>query len=326
MRDSAERLLKGRSIGIFGKGGSGKSTITVLLARALRQAGYEVAVLDADSTNVGLPEALGVVAPPKSLIEHFGGMVFSGGAVTCPVDDPTPLEEPDIFLQNLPEELVGKSPGGIWLLVAGKIGHRGPGAGCDGPIAKIVRDLRIHGPGEEPVTLVDFKAGFEDTARGVIIGLDWAVVVVDPTLAGVQMAIDLKNTVEELRRGASPATEHLSQPALVDLVRDLYRKARIEGVLCMLNKVSDGATEHILRTKLGESGIDPIGVIPTIPSIAASGLTGAPLDSIAAELALRDVVRRIETAESNRSQQAIGVVGAGRESAPEMVRANRGEP
>jgi CO dehydrogenase nickel-insertion accessory protein CooC1 len=311
MRFSPERSLRGKKVGIFGKGGSGKSTVTVLLARAFRRAGYEVAVLDADSTNAGLPEALGLEASPEPLIEHFGGMVFSGGSVTCPVDDPTPLEAPDIFLDSPPEGQARKSPDGIWLLVAGKMGQRGPGAGCDGPIAKIVRDVRIHDRGEEPVTLVDFKAGFEDTARGVIIGLDWALVVVDPTLAAVQMAIDLKDTVEELKRGALPATEHLSRPALIGLARDLYRRARIEGVFHLLNKVSDAATERVLRTKLGKEGIDPIGVMPTIPSIAASWLEGAPLDSITAELVLLDVVRRIETAESTRSRQAPGAVRAG---------------
>jgi CO dehydrogenase nickel-insertion accessory protein CooC1 len=254
---------------------------------------------------------LGLETSPEPLVEYFGGMVFSGGAVTCPVDDPTPLENPDVFLADLPEGLAVKSPDGIWLLVAGKMGGRGPGAGCDGPIAKIVRDIRIHVPDNEPVTVVDFKAGFEDTARGVIIGLDWALVVVDPTLAGVQMAIDLKETVEQLERGALPATEHLTRPALIDLARDLYRRSRIQGVLCVLNRVSDAGVAHVLRAKLGEKGIDPIGVIPTIPSIAESWLTGARLDSITAELALLDVVRGIETAELGRSREEIGVARAG---------------
>jgi CO dehydrogenase nickel-insertion accessory protein CooC1 len=284
--------------------------VTVLLARALRRAGYGVAVLDADSTNAGLPKALGLEDAPESLVEYFGGMVFSGGTVTCPVDDPTPLEKPDIFLQELPAGLVARSSDGIWFLVAGKMGRRGPGAGCDGPIAKIVRDVRIHDRGNEPVTLVDFKAGFEDTARGVIVGLDWALVVVDPTLAGVQMAVDLTDTIEELKNGVPPATEHLSRPALIELARNLYRKARIEGVMCLLNKVSDKQVEHVLREKLSKKGVDPIGVMPTIPSIAASWLTGARLDSMTAELALLDVVRRIEAAEARRSLEEPRAVRA----------------
>ena len=48
-------------------------------------------ILDADSTNLGMPGALGLTSEPEPLLDLFGGMAFSGGRVTCPVDDPTPL-------------------------------------------------------------------------------------------------------------------------------------------------------------------------------------------------------------------------------------------
>ncbi len=50
----AEKLLAGKRIGVLGKGGSGKSTVAVLMARALRGCGYQVCILDADSTNAGI--------------------------------------------------------------------------------------------------------------------------------------------------------------------------------------------------------------------------------------------------------------------------------
>lgn len=79
----------GKRIGVVGKGGSGKSTLVVLLAGALRTRGYEVCILDADSTNIGLHNGLGISLPPDSLMDYFGGMVFSGGMSTIPVNDPT---------------------------------------------------------------------------------------------------------------------------------------------------------------------------------------------------------------------------------------------
>jgi len=69
MNRRGNKKLAGKKIGILGKGGSGKSTITVLLAKALRKHGYDVCVLDADSANIGLHQALGIDKPPASLID-----------------------------------------------------------------------------------------------------------------------------------------------------------------------------------------------------------------------------------------------------------------
>lgn len=299
------RRLAGKRLGIFGKGGSGKSTVTVLLTGALRERGHEVVVLDADSTNVGLSAALGLERPPQPLIEQFGGMIFSGGSVTCPVDDPTPLAGADISLARLPKEFVGRTAEGIRVLVAGKMGELGAGAGCDGPIAKIARDLRIHGDGQDPVTLIDFKAGFEDSARGVLTGLDRAIVVVDPTVAAVRMAVDLKKTIEGVREGALPATRHLEDSALVQLARSLYRKARIRGMLCVLNRIPDDETESYLRARLAQQAIQPAAAIRADRSITVSWLRGMPFDAAEAAAQVRDVAEMLEAAE--RSEETVTV-------------------
>jgi CO dehydrogenase maturation factor len=301
------RGLARKRIGVFGQGGSGKSTVSVLLAKALRGTGYRVVLLDADSTNVGLSAALGVESPTRSLIDHFGGMVFSGGSVTCPVDDPTSLPDADLTLDRLPEGLAVRSPDGIWLLEAGKIGHRGPGAGCDGPIAKIARDVRIHG--ENLVTLVDFKAGFEDSARGVVTGLDRALVIVDPTQASIRMAADTKTMVDRIRAGALPATRHLESPRLVELAHGLYRRSRIRGVLCILNKIPDEETESFLRARLAEYGIDPIGAVRDHRSVTTAWLRGETLDAGAARDEVLAVARVLEASEARVETTAVGAVG-----------------
>ena len=298
-----EKPLSGKRIGIFGKGGSGKSTVAVLLAKALKDAGYGVAVLDADSTNVGLPQALGAL-PPAHLLDYYGGMVFSGGAVTCPVDDPTPLTGADLYLDDLPPAYQGHSANGIDLFVAGKIGDKGPGAGCDGPIAKIARDFRPRYTGEAPVTLVDFKAGFEDSARGAITSLDWVVVVVDPTSASIQMAIHMKEMVEKLNAGQLPATSHLENPEFVEIAQKIFREAEVKGVLIILNRIRDDEMESYLRARLSDGGIEPIGIIHEDPALTISSLKGTYLKATELMSDAEKIISEIEVAKKRSASQS----------------------
>lgn len=232
---------------------------------------------------------------PDSLLDYFGGMVFGGGVVTCPVDDPTPLDNADIAVKELPAEYYGRSPDGIQFFVAGKKGDKGPGAGCDGPIAKIARDFSPQFEGEQPITLVDFKAGFEDSARGNITSLDWIVVIVDPTIAAIEMAGNMKEMVDLLKAGALPATAHLEYPELIELACQMYREANVKGVLFVLNKVRDSPTEQFLRDRLAEKEIQPVGVIHDAPTISMAWLMGKSLIKSSAEKEAELIIQAIET-------------------------------
>jgi len=294
--DEVKSLVR-RRIGIVGKGGSGKSTTAVLMAKVLRERGYEVIVLDADSTNVGLHQILELKSAPASLIDYFGGMVFSGGSVTCPVDDPTPLPDAEVTLDQLSDGYYARNREGIILLTAGKIGDRGPGAGCDGPINKIARDFKLRSEDPSPVTLVDFKAGFEDSARGAITSLDWVIVVVDPTNAAIQMAIHMKEMVAQIKAGKPPSTQHLESPELAELAKLIFREARIKDVLVILNRVVDEEMENFLQERLEQHGIKPIGTIREDPSLTITWLKGKPLLETEAQKDVERIIRILEAIE-----------------------------
>jgi CO dehydrogenase nickel-insertion accessory protein CooC1 len=272
-------LFAGKRIGIFGKGGAGKSTFIVLLARALHACGHQVCIVDADSTNVGLSQALGSDSVPKALLNYYGGMIFNGGKVTCPVDDPTPLQGAEIYFDEIPPQYYAFTKEGIALLIAGKIGDLGPGAGCDGPISKIARDITLHRREQEPVTLIDFKAGFEDSARGAVTSLDWAIVVVDPTKASIEIAANMRDMVRKIQADTLPATAHLENPEMVDLANRIFTESKIKDVFIVLNKVPNAEIEDYLREKLLKKDIMPLGVIHEDPTIPVAWLKGDPLNA-----------------------------------------------
>ena len=60
IRAHRESNNRHRKIAVCGKGGTGKSTLTALLAGALRREGYTVLVIDSDESNPGLPRLLGL--------------------------------------------------------------------------------------------------------------------------------------------------------------------------------------------------------------------------------------------------------------------------
>jgi CO dehydrogenase nickel-insertion accessory protein CooC1 len=282
-------------IGVFGKGGAGKSTAVVLLAKALRKRGYDVYILDADSTNLGSHLGLGLEYCPAPLIDYFGGMVFSGGRVTCPVDDPTLLDGAEISLEDLPTPYWARNEEGIYYLVIGKLGLQGPGAGCDGPFSKIARDLKVRGAAGGGVTLVDFKAGLEDTVRGALTSLDWAIHIVDPTTTSLEMVPEMVEMVDRIRAGTPPATEHLGSRELVELAKTIFREARIKGVLVVLNRVPDAEVERHMRRALDDNQIVPIGVIHEDPSLSLSWLRGTPLEPRGTRREVEEIIDALET-------------------------------
>jgi len=289
-----DKIFAHKRIGILGKGGSGKSTITVVLSKALRNVGYQVCVLDADSTNAGIHAALGFEQPPVSLIDYFGGPVFSGGKVSCPVDDPTALPEAVVDLKKIPERFYASDGNGLFLFQLGKIADKGPGAGCDGPISKITRDLNIQGIGDQPVTVIDVKAGLEDSARGVVTSMDWIMTVVDPTVASIQIAADIKTLISQIQAGKVPPTEYLERPELIERVKQLYKEARIKTSFALLNKIRDKHTEDYVSKKLQEKGLTPIGVIHEDASISLSWLEGKPLEGTRANREMTAAIKKLE--------------------------------
>jgi len=172
---------------ICGKGGCGKSTLTILLARALAETGRKVLVIDADESNLCLHRLLGA-HQPEIMMDAMGGRKGTREVLKQAADH---HHEDDFFkqvmtLDNLPAECLAEADG-IKLLVVGKIKEFGEGCACMiGGISKAVL-ARLQEKDNE-IVLIDAEAGLEHFGRQVDKNCDLVICVVDPNYESIQMA------------------------------------------------------------------------------------------------------------------------------------------
>ena len=180
---------------VCGKGGSGKSSLTVLSARVLSES-HRVYVVDSDESNTLLPRMLGVDAPIP-LVEYLGGKrtIFERGEVDLVKALAT--AGGGIRFADLPHEYVSSSSEGIKLITIGKVREFGEGCACPfNFLAKTLLKNLVLEDGE--IVLVDTDAGVEHMGRGVEEGCDAVLSVADPTAESLELARILRHEAERL--------------------------------------------------------------------------------------------------------------------------------
>ena len=169
-----------KKISVCGKGGCGKSTVVVLMAKKMRARGYRVIVVDSDESNTGLAQMLGFENRPTPLLELVGGKknvfrTFSDEA------EPSSsiLAQEEIRTADLPPPyIVGAD--GLRLACIGKILQSLEGCAC--PMGALSREfLGRLSLEENEIALVDMEAGIEHFGRGVETRVDGLLIVVDPS-------------------------------------------------------------------------------------------------------------------------------------------------
>ncbi|OQX62796.1 MAG: hypothetical protein B5M56_05215 [Desulfococcus sp. 4484_241] len=171
---------------ICGKGGSGKSSVTAVLARALAKEKMAVLVVDADESNSGLHRLLGV-DPPMNLLDHLGGKKAFKEKLNSPLPATDSLiGAPSISTDSLPKECVAQN-GAVRLVSVGKIHEAGEGCAC--PIGVLSRTVlsRLE-TGQNEIVLVDTEAGIEHFGRGLDKGCDIIIGVIDPSFESFELA------------------------------------------------------------------------------------------------------------------------------------------
>ena len=181
-------------LAVSGKGGVGKTTISALIAMALRDAGKKVIAIDADPDSnllacMGYPESESV--PPlvelKDFIAERTGVKpgTTGGMykLNPKVDD-------------IPEKY-SVDVDGIKVLVAGAV--KKGGAGCYCPENSLVRSLLSHLLLDSGSALVlDMEAGVEHLGRATVEAIDHLIIVVNPGRRSIETALRIRKLAGDI--------------------------------------------------------------------------------------------------------------------------------
>ncbi len=251
---------------VCGKGGSGKSTLTALIANALKNRSYHVLVIDADESNLGLHRLMGV-SHPLPILDSLGGKkgFREKMAPAFPQASGDGLFKDRMEIDDLPEKCVAHADG-IRLIAIGKIHEFGEGCACPmGALSRLILPkLNIK---ENEVVIIDTAAGVEHFGRGIDAAGDIILGIIDPTYESLTLAKKMQGMA------AQAGTE----------------------MFFVLNKVDDQIKLSMIQN-VGPENV--VAVIPQSQSIFKDNLAGKKLQTALKEV--DPICRLIEEFKTNR--------------------------
>lgn len=211
---------------VCGKGGSGKSALTVLMARVLSK-NHRVYIVDSDESNALLPQMFGAKSP-RPLVEYLGGKgnIFKRGEVD--IVKALAAAGRGVRLTDLPSEYISSSREEIRLVSIGKVREFGEGCAC--PFNFLARALlKSLILGDDEVVLMDTDAGVEHMGRGVEEGCDAILAIVDPTAESLVLAGILNQEAARLGKRFWLVVNKIT-PSVADTVTMKTKDAGLEAV------------------------------------------------------------------------------------------------
>jgi CO dehydrogenase maturation factor len=232
---------------VCGKGGSGKSTITAVLAKNLTAKGYRVIVVDADESNFGLSAQLGLTEP-KELMEQIGGKNALKNKMGKVQGDghKAPVFSETWRIEDIPGDILSKKDN-LYLLQIGKVKHYGEGCAC--PMGVLSKDFLTHLTlAQKDFAIIDTEAGVEHLGRGIAEGVDLILAIIDPSFESIRLSEKIRAMAEESNKPC----------------------------YFIINR-ADGATAEKIAAKIGMEQV--IGIVPFSSSVQDKGLSGEALDA-----------------------------------------------
>lgn len=225
-------------IGVVGKGGVGKTTVSSLLARALTERDRSVLAVDTDSNpNLGL--SLGLDAERTEAVPTVPRSIVVGS-------------RGDLTVAELMADYAVATPAGVALMSALRVTEAGAGCTCGGHAT--VRSLLGQAlETEVDDTIIDMEAGIEHLSRsgGTLAHADVLVLVMEPS----------RKSVITAHRTIALATE-----------------LGIQAWVGVGNKVGDDTDLDAIRSLCAEYDVPLDVVIPDSPEVIDADRAGRPLD------------------------------------------------
>jgi CO dehydrogenase maturation factor len=240
-------------IALTGKGGVGKSTLAALIARAARERGNEVVVIDADpdmnlATLFDVPRDVRItpIVEMKELIAERTG---------TRVGEPAPFFTMNPKVSDLPERFwIDRS--GIKLLVMGTVQKGGGGCAC--PENAFLKSLLGHlMVARQEWVILDMEAGIEHLGRGTALGVDDMLVVVEPNRTSAETAHRIRRLAADIGiRNVRVVGNKVQKPAEEEFIRRNCEGLEVLGFVAM--------SEQIRRLSTGEITLEQVDGEPLV--------------------------------------------------------------
>lgn len=206
---------------VCGKGGSGKSTLSALLAKKMAQKEQRILLVDVDESNIGLYRMLGLEMPVP-LMDYFGGKKgFQNRIKTAGVglgSGPT-LFPQKMGIEQFPEKCVARVSN-VHAVSVGKIHHFGEGCACPmGRLFKMLFASLVLKDSDK--VIVDTSAGVEHFGRSLDNQCDHLISVIDPSYESVVLARKILSFAKEINLPVSFVINKLTEDIEDELISTL---------------------------------------------------------------------------------------------------------